>query len=162
MLLGLVATFLASRKEPLSALLGRIHAAFRDGGGPLPGVRFVFADSSIAGGVSSVDRVLKRFPEMQRFLATAETFPGQPSYRQLSNQAGTPMENEAVEFDTILRIAEGVPVSYRRRRSMGQDRREYRHAHPSPRYYVPSRHRSPRRPRTRVVRAISAAPTRSN
>lgn len=112
MLLGLVSTFRPDKKEPLALLLERIHGAFRlDGGGP-PDVRFTFCDSSIAGGVSSVDRVLKRFPEMERFCSRVEGFLGQDPYRQLTNQAGSTGENEALDFETILRIAEGVPKSF--------------------------------------------------
>jgi hypothetical protein len=112
MLVGLVTTFRANRKEPLATVLERIHSAFRQSGEPDPQIRFVFADSGLPGRVSSVDRVLKRFPEMERFHSTVDGILGQPAFRQLSNQAGTTAENEVVDFPTLLGIAEGVPKSF--------------------------------------------------
>lgn len=109
---GFFTTFRANRKEPLAALLERIHSAFQKCGESLPAVHFAFADSTVGDGISCVDRVQKRFPEMERFLSTVEIVPGQLAYRQLSNQVGTAGEGEDVEFETILRIAEGVPRSY--------------------------------------------------
>jgi hypothetical protein len=112
MLVGLVTTFRANRKEPLATVLARIHAAFRQSGEPDPQIEFVFADSGLPGRVSSVDRVLKRFPEMERFHATVDGIFGQPAFRQLSNQEGTTAENEVLDFPTLLAIAEGVPKSF--------------------------------------------------
>jgi hypothetical protein len=112
MLVGLVTTFRANRKEPLATLLERIHSAFRQSGEPDPQIEFVFADSGVPGRVSSVDRVLKRFPEMERYLSTVDGMFGEPAFRQLSNQEGTPAENEVLDFPTLLAIAEGVPKSF--------------------------------------------------
>lgn len=112
MLVGLVTTFRANRKEPLATVLERSHTAFRQSGEPDPQLRFVFADSGLPGRVSSVDRVLKRFPEMERFHSTVDGILGQPAFRQLSNQVGTTAENEVVDFPTLLGIAEGVPKSF--------------------------------------------------
>ncbi len=65
--LALLTTFAASRKEPLVEVLERVHAAIVAADFGEPQVEFVMADSPIAGGVSSVDRVLKRFPLLANF-----------------------------------------------------------------------------------------------
>ena len=71
-------TFAASRKEPLADTIERIHAAFVAAGFGEPSVRFTLADppgsvqasvvAAVAGikRVSSVQRVLKRWPQIGR------------------------------------------------------------------------------------------------
>jgi hypothetical protein len=61
-------SFAASKKEPLAEMVGRVRQAFLDAGLPEPTIRFALADSSVTSGVSAVNRVLKRYPEMKRFL----------------------------------------------------------------------------------------------
>jgi hypothetical protein len=112
MIVGLVTTFRANRKEPLATLLERIHTAFRQSGEPDPDVSFVFADSGLPGRVSSVDRVLKRFPEMEPFLTTVDGLPGQAPIRQLASPAETSAEVKILDFSTLLAIADGVPKSF--------------------------------------------------
>src|SRR5271157_3361541 len=62
MRVALHTTFAASRKEPLVAMMDRVHQAFLDAGLGEPAIRFSFTEGGIARKVSSVDRVLKRHP----------------------------------------------------------------------------------------------------
>jgi hypothetical protein len=71
MRVALLTTFAASRKEPLVAMMDRVHQAFVDAGLGEPVIRFNFGDPPLAGYVSSIDRVLKRHPELERFVTTA-------------------------------------------------------------------------------------------
>jgi hypothetical protein len=108
MRVALHTTFAASRKEPLVAMLNRVHQAFLDAGLGEPTLRFTFSDAPLAGFVSSVDRVLKRLPDMARFLATNSPLPGFPDVRRLSNA----VSGEAAAFSSIQTIAAGVPRSF--------------------------------------------------
>jgi len=108
----LVTTFRASRKEPLAVLLERIHAAFMSSGLGEPIIRFSGSDAPVPGFTSSVDRVLKRYPELQRFASTGATMPGGPPVRQISNRPDSPAAGEAIAFPTLLAIAAGVPRSF--------------------------------------------------
>jgi len=108
MRVALHATFAASKKEPLAAMLNRVHQAFPDAGLGQPTLRFTFSDAPIGGVVSSIDRVLKRHPDMQRFLVTNSPMPGLPEVRRLSNA----ISGEAAAFSTIQAIAAGVPRSF--------------------------------------------------
>jgi hypothetical protein len=110
-------SFAADRREPLAALVERVHDAFLGAGLGEPSVQFALSDSGIRSLVSSVDRVLKRFPELERFAATASAAPlGLPAIeqpvRQIGNHAGSPAAGEAVPFATLLAIAAGVPRSF--------------------------------------------------
>jgi hypothetical protein len=111
MRVALITTFAADRKAPLAELLERIHQAFLDAGLGEPTIRFTFADAPLAGSVSSVDRVLKRFAEMERFLTSESPLPGGPAIRRLANSR-PPGPPEAVEFATLLAVAAGVPRSF--------------------------------------------------
>ena len=85
MLVAVFTTFAASRKEPLAEMVERIHAAFLAAGFGEPRVRFTFSDppgslelgvvQAIAGikRVSSIERVLKRTPELERFTREVPT-----------------------------------------------------------------------------------------
>jgi hypothetical protein len=113
MQVALVTTFEASRKQPLGPLVGRIHAAFLESGLGEPTIEFSFSDAPTLGSVSSVDRVLKRYPALQRFLSTGSTMPGVlPPIRRISNGPISPAAGEAVDFSTLLAIASGVPKSF--------------------------------------------------
>ncbi len=98
-------SFAASKKEPLAEMVGRVWQAFLEAGLLEPTIRFTFADSPLKKGVS-VDRVLKRHPEMERFLAVT---PGAPTESRLLSNAAT---GEPVEYSTIQTILTGVPRSY--------------------------------------------------
>src|SRR5580700_8392913 len=79
MQVALFTTFAASRKEPLVEMIERIHAGFRAAGFGEPAVRFSLSDApeiapmravaAIAGikRVSSIARVLKRWPQLEPF-----------------------------------------------------------------------------------------------
>jgi len=112
MLIAFLTTFNASRKEPLAELLERIHAAFLASGLGEPVVQFSLADSPMPGLTSSVDRVLKRYPELERFVSNASMLPGVPPNRQISNGPVSPADGEAVAFSTLLAIGAGVPRSF--------------------------------------------------
>lgn len=112
MRVALLTTFVASKKEPLAELLDRVHAAFEASGLGAPDIRFSLADGLVPGGVSSVDRVLKRFPQMQPFLTTA-TLPGfSGSQRLLSNAPSSATASQTLDFQTLRDIAAGVPKSF--------------------------------------------------
>jgi hypothetical protein len=112
MQVALVTSFHASRKEPLAAVLERIHLAFVTSGLGEPATRFSFADAPLPGFVSSVERVLKRYPEMLRWTSTAPTSPTGPPVRLISNGPTSPASGESLEFSKVLAIAKGVPRSY--------------------------------------------------
>jgi hypothetical protein len=109
-------SFAADRREPLGALVERVHQAFLDAGQGEPAVQFALSESGIGGFVSSVERVLKRFPEMQRFAVTSAASPlggplAQPS-KQIGNHAHSPAAGEAAPFAILQAIAAGVPRSF--------------------------------------------------
>lgn len=108
----LVTTFRASRKDPLAEVLQRIHGAFLSSGLGDPHVAFAFADSPVPGFTSSVDRVLKRHPDLQRFLSTHAPLPALPPVRQISNDGLSPARGEVIDFSKLLTIAAGVPRSF--------------------------------------------------
>ena len=111
MRVALVTTFPASRKEPLLAMMDRVHQGFLDAGLGEPTIRFNFGDPMI-GGVSSVDRVLKRHPELARFVTTAEPMPNIPGARRISNGPMSAGSGENVPYSTLQAIATGVPRSF--------------------------------------------------
>jgi hypothetical protein len=108
---ALLYDFHASRKEPLGDLIAKIHTAFGASGLPEPGIRFSFADSPL-GTVSSVDRVIKRYPELKRWVSTASTLPTAPPVRMISNGSSSPAQDESPGFPALLAIAKGVPRSF--------------------------------------------------
>jgi hypothetical protein len=112
MRVALLYTFAASKKEPLVAMLDRINKAFLDSGLGEPVIRFNFGDPMIGGGVSSVDRALKRFPELERFVTTKEPMPGIPGARRISNGPISEGAGQVVAYSTLQAIAAGVPRSF--------------------------------------------------
>ena len=112
MRVALLSTFAASRKEPLAEMLLRVHQAFSAAALAEPTIGFNFGDSPIPGGVSSVDRVLKRHPELERFVTSAAPMPGVGGARRISNGPLSPAKGEAVPFATLHAIAAGVPRSF--------------------------------------------------
>ena len=111
--LALLTTFAASRKEPLAEVLERIHAALIAADFGEPHVQFVMADP-MAGGVSSVARVIKRFPSLERFAQTVVPSPGVGTHETkiISNRTNSGTAEEAVDFAVLLEIARGVPRSF--------------------------------------------------
>lgn len=107
--LAMLTTFAASRKEPLADVLERVHAAIIAADFGEPHVQFVLADSR---GVSSVDRVLKRFPSLERFTKSLQPTPAVAAVKAISNRASPGTSAEAIDFAILLEIARGVPRSF--------------------------------------------------
>lgn len=61
---------------------------------------------------SCVGRVLKRYPELERFVTEAPPAPGFPSVRRLSNGPLSRGANEQIPYATLRAIAAGVPRSF--------------------------------------------------
>src|SRR5436305_5865451 len=112
MRVALLTTFAASRKEPLAAMLQRIYQAFSDAGLGEPAIRFTFGDTLLSTSTSAVDRVLKRHPELARFVTSAVAAPLIPGARRITNDPLSPAAGEAVPFPTLHAIAAGVPRSF--------------------------------------------------
>ncbi len=113
MRVALITNFAASRKEPLVAMMDRVHQGFVDSGLPEPFIRFNFADGMIVS-FSSVDRVLKRHPELARFVTEASPAPqlNIRAARRLSNGPLSPGAGDVVPYATLQAIAAGVPRSF--------------------------------------------------
>jgi hypothetical protein len=111
MRVALLTSFAASRKEPLAAMMDRVRQGFLDSGLPEPFVRFNFADGQVVN-FSSVDRVLKRHPELARFVTDAPAMPGLPSQRRITNGSMSSAADDAVPYNTLQAIAAGVPRSF--------------------------------------------------
>jgi hypothetical protein len=111
--LALLTTFVASRKEPLAEVLERIHAALIAADFGEPHVQFVMADPMV-GGVSSVARVIKRFPSLGRFVQTMAPSPGVGTLERkiITNRTSSGAAGETVDFAVLLEIARGVPRSF--------------------------------------------------
>jgi hypothetical protein len=107
--LAMLTTFAASRKEPLAEVLERVHAAIIAADFGEPQVQFVLADSR---GVSSVDRVLKRFPSLERFTKSLQSNPAVGAVKAISNRASPGTSAETIDFAILLEIARGVPRSF--------------------------------------------------
>ncbi len=101
--------FGASRKEPLAEMFDRVIAGFEQAGMGSPAVQFALSDAPLPGHVSSVDRVLNRFPQMRRFLDEASPLPPMPSGRRLTSRQ-TP--GEGLDTATLRAILAGVPKSF--------------------------------------------------
>jgi hypothetical protein len=112
MQLALLTTFAASRKEPVAEVLERVHAAILASGQSGLSVMFTFSDGPIPGGVSSIDRVLRRHPSLKTFETTAAPYPNAPSIRVLMNRTAVGDAGEQVPFGMLLEIARGIPRSF--------------------------------------------------
>jgi hypothetical protein len=100
-------TFAAIKKESLAELTTRIRQAFLDAGLGEPAIRFTLVESVLRKG-QAIDRALKRYPEMERFLMSDPIMPGTSESRLLSNfKSGEP-----ADLTTLLAILSGVPRSY--------------------------------------------------
>lgn len=111
MQVALLTTFVVKKKEPLAELLERIHAAFLAAGLDEPSILFTFSDSPVPGGVSAVDRLIKKYPEFSRFAGESALVPNTPPIRQVSNRRDSPGAGQFVSFSTLLAVAAGVPKS---------------------------------------------------
>jgi len=110
MRVALLTSFAASRKEPLVAMMDRVHKGFADAGLEAF-IRFNFGDG-LPVTFSSVDRVLKRHPELARFVTEAAPMPGIQGARRISNGPLSLGGGEAVPYATLQAIAAGVPRSF--------------------------------------------------
>jgi hypothetical protein len=115
--LALHTTFACSRREPLVEVVLRIHAAILAAGLREPSIQFILADSPLEGGVSSVARVLKRFPQLEPFVLVNDVNPSPISpirvqLKVITNRADAGTSSDQVDFATILEIARGVPRSF--------------------------------------------------
>ncbi|HEY3744504.1 MAG TPA: hypothetical protein VGL53_31895 [Bryobacteraceae bacterium] len=105
-------TFVAAKKESLAEMCGRVRQGFLDAQLGEPIVRFTFIDSALAAakGRSPVDLAVRRHPQMDRFLISAQVLPG-PGHKetlQISNAA----TGEQADYATVHTIMTGVPRSY--------------------------------------------------
>ena len=112
MRVALLTSFAASKKEPLVAMMNRIRQSFLETGLEEPAIRFNFGDALVPGFTSSVDRVLKRYPELRRFVTDAEPAPGIHGTRRISNGPLSQGAGESVPYETLEAIAAGVPRSF--------------------------------------------------
>lgn len=110
MRVAILTTYAASRKEPLAEMIHRVHQGFLDAGLE-PSIHFNFADGGVVS-FSSVDRVLKKHPQLERFVTLAPPAPSFPAVRRLSNGPLSPAANESIPWETLHTIAAGVPRSY--------------------------------------------------
>jgi hypothetical protein len=113
MRVALVTNFAASRKEPLAEMVQRVNQAFMGADLGEPTILFNFGDSPLGGHFSSVDRVFKRHPELERFVTSASAMPaGIAVARRISNDSLSPAAGEVMPFATLHEIAAGVPRSF--------------------------------------------------
>lgn len=108
---ALLTTYHASKKEPLTELLQRIHQAFLDSGLRDPLVHFSFGDAPVPGFTSAVDRALRKFPKLEEFRCSRALLQGSLDVAQISNCPGTPAAGRELDFFTLFAIAQGVPRS---------------------------------------------------
>jgi hypothetical protein len=124
MLVAVFTIFAASRREPLVDMIERVHQGFITAGLGEPEVRVTLADpletpeinaTAVLTGikrVSSIDRVLKRWPQLGRFVRAANAIAGTHASQKLIvnvTQSGT---IEPLDFDILREIARGVPRSF--------------------------------------------------
>jgi hypothetical protein len=95
----------ASKKEPFGVLLRRLHDALLAASLPVS-YEFGFADSPVGGGVSAVDRAVKKFPRVGA-LVRAESVPGilGPAHKTIHGG------DEDLPFGTLAELADGLPRS---------------------------------------------------
>ena len=117
MLMAVFTTFAVSRKEPLGEVVERVHAAFAAAGFGEPAVRFSMSDppetpNAAALGikrVSSAARVLKRWPELDRFSRLSGSEGRQKTVISNGTDDGAAA---TVDFAILKEIADGVPKSF--------------------------------------------------
>jgi hypothetical protein len=123
MLVAVFTTFAASRKEPLVEMVGRVHAGFLAAGFGEPTVRLSLSDPPASPEitavqqamgikrVSSIERVLKRWPELGKFAREAGSAAHHGGKtRTLSNLTASGVD--PVDFAILTEIARGVPRSF--------------------------------------------------
>src|SRR5579862_7419312 len=121
MLLAVFTTFAASRKEPLVDVVERVREGFLTAGFGEPSIRFSLSDhfgsketdvlTHMLGvkRVSSIERVLKRWPQLERFARVAgSAAAGVAKSRVMSNLTATGAI-APVDFAILREIARGTP-----------------------------------------------------
>ena len=93
-------------------MMDRVHHGFKEAQLPEPTIRFNFGDGPLSTSISSVDRVLKRHPELERFVTSADPMPGIRGMRRISNGPLSPAAGESIPYETLQAIAHGVPRSF--------------------------------------------------
>ena len=111
MQVALLTEFTTAKREPLAVLLERIHSAFLASGLGEPSVLFVFSDAPVPGAFSTIDRLLRKYPEFARFTGERSLTPTTAPIRQVSNRPDSPAAGESIPFPTLLAVAAGVPKS---------------------------------------------------
>ena len=124
MLVAVFTTFAASRKEPLVDMVGRVHGAFLAADFGEPTVRFALSDppGSLEGGlvqaiagikrISSIERVLKRWPELERFARDVSSAAQRGAKTRVMSNLMPSGTVEPVDFAILKEIAGGVPKSF--------------------------------------------------
>ena len=112
MRVALVTTFAANRKDQLAGVMDRVYQALVNAKLGTPLIRFNFGDPLLPGSTSSVDRVLKRYPDLERFVTAAEPMPGIRGARRISNGPMSSAAGGSVPYETLHAIAAGVPRSF--------------------------------------------------
>lgn len=98
------------KKENLGALLERIHQAFTVAGlADSLSITFTFGDSPVPGFQSSVERALKKFPQLAAFDGSQPMLPMQPPVRQISNGPLSGAAGQSLDFATLVAVARAVP-----------------------------------------------------
>src|ERR1700736_2188412 len=95
----------ASKKEPFGLLLRRLNDGLVAASLPVS-YEFGFADSPVGGGVSAVDRAVKKFPQVAALVRT-ESAPGilGPAHKMIHGGG------EDLPFGTLAEVADGLPRS---------------------------------------------------
>jgi hypothetical protein len=114
-------------------MMDRVHQAFLDAGFGEPAIRFNFAEGGVTIKISSVDRVLKRHPELEKFVMAVPAIGGEaqaqanlpaivagpaeagfrfPERRAIANGRKSPAPGEPLPYATLQSLAAGVPRSF--------------------------------------------------
>jgi hypothetical protein len=110
--IAMLTTFAASRAEPLAGALQRIHSALLAANLGEPHIQFVLADAPLGGGVSSVDRVLKRFPDLKPLERNRNPQSAAAGTKLITNITVSGTTEGSVDFAVLVEIARGVPRSF--------------------------------------------------
>ena len=95
----------ASRKEPFGVLLRRLHDGLVEASMPV-GYEFAFTDSPVGGGVSAVDRAVKKFPHLAALVQTV-SMPGVVMVDHKMICGG----DADLPFASLGELADGLPRS---------------------------------------------------
>jgi hypothetical protein len=94
-------TYRANKKEPFGLLLRRLHEGLVEASLPVS-YAFTFADAPVSGGVSAVDRAVKKYPQVAPLIQPGIAL---ADFKTISGtDAGLP-------FDALLQLADGLPRS---------------------------------------------------